>query len=471
MCSLTARKGIAIPLTIVASIIVLGFVFSMTTLNQGLKTQVFQTNNHQLSFIMAFSAYSRLLAKVHTFSWAQRPFLSEPYMENKVAIQGGYYDLLAENTAGKDFQADIYIRTDLAGIKRLYFWRIKFNDDILDVSNRIIVEAFLNGDPNDFPNKNGPRPLAGKINNILAERKQNQKASDDLATEVSRLQNEKEILQKLAGKKPEDFKQNYPSDPADNMPENKTKVDFPTVPPITNAELPTNLDGNPSVGPDGFPDIKTGNSLSTEGLNKLSQEILSASERMNELHVEGWGYMGESREAADEVWAESDQKKGEAYRAMNNLVSEADALRDGQPSEEARIALEEMVSQSIAAGLGNMGAVLQRHLDHLLAYGDSVLNSITTSEHAELVVADWYNHVKNLKKDKENVDKTADSISNYAKDPSIEKKIQDTKDIAKRTLEEMEKYLNLARAKLNEMREKEAEERRRQEEEAENNAN
>lgn len=471
MLKMSARKGFAIPLTIVAAIVVLGFVFSMTTLNQGLKTQVFQTNNQQLSFIMAYSAYSRLVAKIHTFSWAERPFLNAPYVENRVALQGGYYDLLAEDTWGKNFQADIYIRTELAGIKKLYYWRIKFNDDILDVSNRIIVEAFLNGDPNDFPTTGGPRPLAGRVNNVLAERKQNQQPSDQLAHEISKLKSEKEILNKLAGKTPEDFTQSYPSDPNDELPEDKPLVGFPIIPAITTLELPTNLAGSPSNNPQEFPQINTGNSASTESLNNLSNLILQTSNEMNELNQTGWDQMrNEGRDPADQTWQISDEKKSQAYNAIDSMVSLSAGLLIDAPSDEARKAIEEMVSQSVAAGLGNMGDVLQRHLEHLREWGDGVIYGLSTSTEAERVAADWLDHYNNLKVEQDRVNATASSISGYAKSDEIAGEIANTQRIAREAVEAAKKYLDMARDKIQELRAKEAEERSRQRE-AEENAN
>ncbi|MEW6708718.1 MAG: hypothetical protein AB1403_02760 [Candidatus Riflebacteria bacterium] len=461
------RRGIAIPLTIVAAIVVMGFIFSMTTLNQGLKTQVFQTNNHQLSFIMAYSAYSRLVAKIHTFSWANRPFLNEPYVEEKVALQGGHYDMLAENTAGRDYQADVYIRTELAGVKRLYFWRISFNDDLLDISNRIIVETFLNGDSEDFPKKTGPRPLAGKVNNMIAERKNNQKASDDLAFEIAKINEKAKILEKLSGKPPEEFNQNYPSDPQGNLPAGKPMVNFPAIPPLTQAELPTNLRKNPVKDAAGFPQTQTGTSdMSTERLDQLSKNILDASREMNELNKEGWDEFGQGDQTqAHEVWKESDEKKMEAYNSIDNLVNTSDDLLKDAPSDEARKAIEEMVSQTVAAGLTDLVSGIQRSTDVYNEHGNNVLNNVQTSDEAARMVEEWYGHVQNLKAEQERVNSTIDSISDYSKSAEIQGKISDAKETAKEGLEVAEHYLELMRQKLQELREKEAEERRRQEEE------
>ena len=178
----SSRNGMVLPLSLFAIVAVLGLVATLGGLNQGVKTQIYRTNNHQLSFLIAYSAFSRVCAKIHSFSWPNRPFRNEPYTETKVSFQGGHYDLFVENTAGKDLQADIYIRTHLAGISRLYFWRIRVNEDLLDVSNNIIVEMYATSDPDDFPTVNGARVIAGKVDNMLAKRAANQKKSDRLTS-------------------------------------------------------------------------------------------------------------------------------------------------------------------------------------------------------------------------------------------------------------------------------------------------
>mgnify|MGYP007124153024 FL=1 len=94
----------ALPFTIVAMVVVIGFIMTMSRMNQGVKNQIFHTNNHQLSFLMAYSALSRVCAKIHAFSWASRPFATAPYAENKVALQGGIMICLSKTAKIANFR-------------------------------------------------------------------------------------------------------------------------------------------------------------------------------------------------------------------------------------------------------------------------------------------------------------------------------------------------------------------------------
>lgn len=208
------KRGVAFPMLIIAAIVVAGFIAVMSNLGNGIKDQVYRTNNEQISFLIAYSAFSRVLAKIHSFSWSKRPFATEPYIETKVASHNAFYDLLVEDTSGKTLQADIYIRTHLLGISRLYFWRAKFNNDLLEISNRVKVEIFKMGDASDFPKKTGPRPFAKMVNDMIAKRKANQGKSDEMSIKVARANDVDEVINIMDGRKRAKFNSNYPDNPS-----------------------------------------------------------------------------------------------------------------------------------------------------------------------------------------------------------------------------------------------------------------
>lgn len=159
----SGNKGMALALSLFLIIVIFGMVVTVGNLRQGVRSQIFHTNNNQLSFLIAYSAFSRVCANIHTFSWANRTFLSEPWSETMVPFQDGHYDLLVENSPGHDYQADVYIRTHLAGISRMYFWRISVNEDLLDDSNSIMVDLYTAPEPDDYPRPEGPRPISMKF--------------------------------------------------------------------------------------------------------------------------------------------------------------------------------------------------------------------------------------------------------------------------------------------------------------------
>ena len=171
-------RGFAYPLVILAVTMMAGFVITSSMLNQGLKTQLIQTDTDNLSFVMAYSALSKFMGKIHANSWNNRPFKGKTYSEYGVSLYGGTYDFFVEDSPGKTYQADIYVRTTMAKNSNLYFWRIKFQDDLLDVSNRIQVDFFMKTDPANFPKGSGS-VFASKVDDLIQQRKKNQKDSQN----------------------------------------------------------------------------------------------------------------------------------------------------------------------------------------------------------------------------------------------------------------------------------------------------
>jgi len=440
----SSRNGMVLPLSLFAIVAVLGLVATLGGLNQGVKTQIYRTNNHQLSFLIAYSAFSRVCAKIHSFSWPNRPFRNEPYTETKVSFQGGHYDLFVENTAGKDLQADIYIRTHLAGISRLYFWRIRVNEDLLDVSNNIIVEMYATSDPDDFPTVNGARVIAGKVDNMLAKRAANQKKSDRLTSELIQISDPTGILQKIGARIPEDFQKNWPISPAEETMLNKPPVAIAGIEPQPAGEKPgavgpgasSNSSSSPSSsGNNGSQDGSSTppasqDSMAGNNINSLAQQILSSSEQMLTSSTNAWNAVdianGHSdAPAAQGHFEQAGIAQAETFEALDDLIAESKSGIEDAPSPAAREAMEEMVAQTVAAAMKNVMAALAPATEHHLANYAGYLNTITTAEAAEQVVADWKAGEVGIKSDLDKLSSMKSSVSGYSMSPEIRKTMED----------------------------------------------
>lgn len=443
-----SRKGMVLPLSLFAFVAVLGLVATLGGLNQGVKTQIYRTNNHQLSFLIAYSAFSRVCAKVHSFSWPNRPFRNEPYTETKVSFQGGHYDLFVENTAGKNLQADIYIRTHLAGISRLYFWRIRVNEDLLDVSNNIIVEMYATADPEDFPTFNGARVIAGKVDNMLSKRAANQKKSDRLTSELVQISDPAGILAKIGARVPEDFQNDWPISTSEQAMNNKPPVSIAGIEPqpagekpgavgpgaaspnpasSQNPSSPSDDSGsqNSSDNPSSSQDTMTGNNI-----NSLAQQILSSSEQMLTSSTSAWSAVDaagglSNTAAAQDHFEQAGLSQSETMEALDDLISESKTGIDEAPSPAAREAMEEMVAQTVAAAMKNVMAALAPATEHHLTNYAGYLNTITTSEAAEQVLADWQAGEAGVQADLDKLSSMKSSVSGYSMPPEIRQTMED----------------------------------------------
>lgn len=451
------RRGMALPFTIVAMVVVIGFIMTMSRLNQGVKTQIFHTNNHQLSFLMAYSALSRVCAKMHAFSWASRPFAAAPYAENKVALQGGHYDLLVENSKNREFQADVYVRTHLAGISRMYFWRVRFNDDLLDVSNQIFVEAFLNGDPKDFPVAGKANPFATKVEDLLAQRSANQKKSDLLAREVIKLKKPNDIIKELNGRPIEAPDGSLPPTPEDLALVARVPVPLPEMPTLPGSEKPSAPGPNPALPPSPY------DSMVGINMNSQMSKVVKSSESAFQNTDQAWKQIEEHGvggiEAARESWIKANEARESAFKEMGNLISDAKSGISDAPSTAAAEAIEEMVSQTIVAGIQNLGKAMDRGMDQFNDdAGLNYLGSLQTAESVAKLATDWEKAVNGITAEIELTTSLANQIGSFAKAPEVEAALTETLAQAQANLDEMKALVEAAKAKLEELIKKEEEE-------------
>jgi len=449
-----ATRGMVLPLSLLATLAVLGLVTTLGGLNQGLRTQIYRTNNHQLSFLIAYSAFSRVCAKVHAFSWANRPFLTEPYTETKIPLQGGHYDLLVENTAGKDYQADVYIRTHLAGISRMYFWRIRFNDDLLDVSNNIIVELYATPDVEDFPTINGPRKIAGQVEEMLAQRAANQKKSDVLAAELMKSVNTKSVIEKMGARVPEDFQQEFPVSVTEEMMEARVAVAPPDIQAPLAAEKPTAPGPSSSYIGIGY------DSISGNQINELSEKLTAASEKLVEATDKAWTEIDQNGvdgiPAATEQWEIAAEAKQETYETLDSLIDESKTGIAEAPSIEAREAIEEMVAQTVVSSMNDITTAIERGYEHLVTGEGSYLEGLTTSAAVESLLNDWKAAEERTQADLDRLTEMAGDIQGYSMTSEVSQKLTDTLASAQESLEKIQDAVAEAEARLAELKELEA---------------
>ncbi|HNX74446.1 MAG TPA: hypothetical protein PLM07_20055 [Candidatus Rifleibacterium sp.] len=457
MRSFKTRLGMALPFTIIAMVVVVGFIMTMSRMNQGVKNQIFHTNNHQLSFLMAYSALSRVCAKIHSFSWANRPFVTDPLVENKVALQGGEYDLLVENSKNRDFQADVYVRTHLAGISRMYFWRVRFNDDLLDVSNQIFVEAFLNADPKDFPVAGKANPFASRVESMLAQRVANQKKSDQLAREIIKLKKPNDIIKEINGRPIAPGDPGFPPPPEDIEIAKKEPVDVPQMPPLPGSEKPSAPGPRVNVPPSAT------DSMVGINMNAKMASVVSSSKSAYDYTDQGWKKIEEKgvggMSEATDLHTQAAEAREKAFDDMSDLITDARTGINDAPSSGAAKAIEEMVSQTIVAGVQNLGNALNRGMDHLdNNAGSDYLNSLPTAESVAKLTTDWETALVNVTADVTRMTELANEIGPFAKAPEVEAALAAALEQARANVEQLTKLVEDAKKRLEELIKKEEEE-------------
>ncbi|NLI77719.1 MAG: hypothetical protein GX442_14955 [Candidatus Riflebacteria bacterium] len=445
-------RGVALPITLLALILVIGLVVSVSTMNQGLKSQIFHSSNHQWSFLLAYSAMAKVLAKIHTVSWGQRPFAAKPYREFQVPLQGGVYDLFVENTPGHDYQADIYVKTTLTGVSRLYFWRITFNDDLLDVSNRIVVEFFKSGDPADFPTSAGPSKFSKTVDDMLAERAGNQKKADDLASELAPLTTAGQVLGKIKGRQPVPFTKSYPANPGETAMAGRPAVPFPAVAPPSAGELPTangpgpavplggappagsnpgggnpggNPAGSPGAGGSDFPSIPSDSGTTDATLHDLTSTVsavASAAKSALDLFNSGKNLAdqngGGQWDAARPDFIAAGEQMEKSIGGMGELIDQAKDNLQNAPSAAAAKATEELVSSTVVTAIKDIVSGLVRAGEDF-KNAASIVGNQTTAAAAQALLDGWIAIEAGAKSNQARLNGLLEKVSGFSKTAAV----------------------------------------------------
>ncbi|MBF0408744.1 MAG: hypothetical protein HQM10_15460 [Candidatus Riflebacteria bacterium] len=178
------RRAFSLMLVLFAVVAVSFFFFTLSSINKTSRLRMSHINKDQVLYHIANYAFFRQLAVISESGWDSRPFKTSAFRENKVPGLGGEYDVHIEN-ASKDYQADIYIRTRFSGQAKLFFWRVAFREDLLDVSNRIKPILFKDIPTDYYPTSStSGGTFSGKVDEILTQRKNNEKKSNEITSQI-----------------------------------------------------------------------------------------------------------------------------------------------------------------------------------------------------------------------------------------------------------------------------------------------
>ena len=171
-------------------------------------------------------------------------------------------------------------------------------------------------------------------------------------------------------------------------------------------------------------------SMAGNNINSLAQQILSSSEQMLTSSTNAWNAVdianGHSdAPAAQGHFEQAGIAQAETFEALDDLIAESKSGIEDAPSPAAREAMEEMVAQTVAAAMKNVMAALAPATEHHLANYAGYLNTITTAEAAEQVVADWKAGEVGIKSDLDKLSSMKSSVSGYSMSPEIRKTMED----------------------------------------------
>ncbi|MFZ2960237.1 MAG: hypothetical protein WA705_25425 [Candidatus Ozemobacteraceae bacterium] len=450
-------RGFAYPLVILAVIMIAGFVTTSSILTQGLKNQLIQSDTDNFSFTLAYSALSKIMGKIHADSWNNRPFNGKAFSEYDVSLNGGTYDLFVEDSPGKTYQADVYVKTTLDKKTNLYFWRIRFHDDLLDVSNRIQVDFFMKGDPADFPKGIGSS-FSAKVDDLMKQRKNNQKDSDITAASIETVNDPKQIVSVLGGRPMNKFTQNYPSSPddVDAMVKQKGQnpLAFPTIEPPSQQEVPNAPGPGPStIGPNpnpgnsanpgsgtGFPTYDSGlYDVTSNQVSKLTDSIKKSSENSAKFAQESVDLGNANKgDEANTKMSVAAKNADAALTGMSQLVTDAKGYINTAPNLEAAQATKDLIVNTTVSGMQNVTAGVSNYANNQFAtYAQGVGADPNMSSGDMQKTLDGLKNggLKSVERMVDQVKSIADSLGPLATDPKIQAAITQTVADAQKALD------------------------------------
>lgn len=190
----TGRRGFALLLVLGAGITMLFLVAVFSQMGQGVRQQMMIFNKKHQIFLIANYAYSKTMGELYSRPWLRRVFKDAPY-EESASYGGGKYDLFVEDSPGQEMMVDIYVKSTLQKKSTLFFWRCKYNDDLLDfMPNNFFGEFPLE----DFPQP-GNRPLVSKVEQMLEKRRNNEDKANELGRSLAKATSLTQVISVLGG--------------------------------------------------------------------------------------------------------------------------------------------------------------------------------------------------------------------------------------------------------------------------------
>ncbi|NCB39802.1 MAG: hypothetical protein EOM80_13640 [Erysipelotrichia bacterium] len=192
-------SGFIFPLVVLGILAVAMFVVFVHSMGSAYSDQVAHVDEFSRCLAIAESGYNRVLAMIRNKPYRSRFFAKAPYRELNVPLFGGSYNLYVVDAPGHPWEADIYIEGIFQRCHRLFFWRVKFENSLLDAVGRIYPLLFTPRDAGEFPNTNDGSPLASVVDDLIATRKNNSAAVAAKAALIQPLTDTRDIIKILDG--------------------------------------------------------------------------------------------------------------------------------------------------------------------------------------------------------------------------------------------------------------------------------
>ncbi len=184
-----ARRGYVFPLILFATLAVAIFIITMTQFQSANRVKFQHLNDYQSAFNIAYSALVEVLADIQAKQWSNRSFKAGP-KDKSADLFGGKFNLRVEDHDVDSYIFNVKIRVSYKNKNHLFYWRLKYNPNLLDFTNFVIPVFY-----EDMQNPSGD--IDDIVDKILEKREENREKVLEIADTLEPTKSIEEALKKI----------------------------------------------------------------------------------------------------------------------------------------------------------------------------------------------------------------------------------------------------------------------------------
>lgn len=174
------RRGYVFPLILFATLAVAGFILTLSQFQSANRVKFQHLNDYQSAFNIGYSALVEVLADIQKKQWSNRSFKSGP-KDKSANLFGGSFNLRVEDYDVAAFLFNVRVRVTYKSKNHLFYWRIKYNPNLLDFTNLFVPICYEDLQNNTSASSDDIDTLVDKIlENRVANRDKARQIADNL---------------------------------------------------------------------------------------------------------------------------------------------------------------------------------------------------------------------------------------------------------------------------------------------------
>ena len=317
-----SRRGIAIGVVFVILVVLFLGGLAIMHLMRGVQRQLEFSDAHLRTQYIGEAGMNLLMSRLLAQPWEKRWFAAGPKAEADLSYGGGAWDYFIQDTPGRFFHADLWIRASFKTTRRCFFWRIKYDHGLLGglAMGMPVTRVELEPDEAPAPGTTVTTPFTDRIEQILTERSQKKKKAEEVANGVRKVVPTDRVMSNLG------------LAPVESAPKAPFPVNVQAAVPTTVVAVPLTVTF-PVLPP--FPPIFTpkGKDFEKPFKDWLKKNIPDPDEHSAKLGKFEKGFAEYSAALADRKFPEAMAKLTAALKAINkNFDQEESDLEQGDVS-------------------------------------------------------------------------------------------------------------------------------------------